>query len=203
MPSTTNRPSSKLMWKGVVASYVIIAMCLFPLAIVGYWTFGNKFPVNGGMLTALSSTLQYNASKPLLGLIYVQIIISSIAAFQIYAMVVFDNLERAYALIKSKECPKLTRMGIRIFYGGFIFFTSVAFPFLPSLALLAGGLALHVTFGYPCLMWIAIKRPPMKSVRWWLNFVLGCLGAGLSTVVVVGAVWNLVCRGLDANFFHP
>ncbi|KAM0025800.1 putative amino acid transporter, transmembrane domain-containing protein [Helianthus debilis subsp. tardiflorus] len=203
MPSTPNRSSSKLMLKGVVASYLIIAMCFFPLAIVGYWAFGNKLPINGGVLMAISTTLNYHMSKPLLGLIYMQIIISCVTAFQIYSMVVYDNLERVYASRAKHECPKLVRMGIRIFFGGLTFFISVAFPFLPSLALIIGGISLHLTFGYPCLMWIAIKRPPMKSAKWWLNLALGCLGTALSVLVVLGAVWNLVCRGLDANFFHP
>ncbi|KAI3499270.1 hypothetical protein L1887_35065 [Cichorium endivia] len=203
MPSTPNRSSAKFMWKGVTASYLIIAMCFFPLAIVGYWAFGNKIPANGGLLTALSTTLHHRTSKPVLGLIYVQVVISCVAAFQIYSMVVYDNLERAYASRKNQECSKLTRIGIRIFFGGLTFFISVAFPFLQTLALLIGGIALHLTFGYPCLMWIAIKRPPVKSVSWCLNLGLGCLGVGLSVLVFVGAVWNLACRGLDANFFHP
>ncbi|KAK1415418.1 hypothetical protein QVD17_31199 [Tagetes erecta] len=200
MPSTENRSSSKLMMKGVVVSYLIIAMCFFPLAIVGYWAFGNKFPTNGGVLTAISTTLNYHTSKPLLALIYIQVIISCIAAFQIYGMVVYDNLERVYSSKARRECPKLIRLGIRMFFGGLTFFISVVFPFLPSLALLIGGISLHLTFGYPCLMWIAIKRP---SRRWWFNLGLGCFGIALSVLVVVGAIWNLVCRGLDANFFHP
>ncbi|XP_076883490.1 lysine histidine transporter-like 7 [Bidens hawaiensis] len=203
MPSTPNRASSKFMLKGMIASYLVIAMCFFPIAIVGYWAFGNKVPTNGGMLTAISTTLNYHTSKSLLGLIYMQVIISCVTAFQIYSMVVYDNLERAYASRTRHECTKQIRMSIRIFFGGLTFFISVAFPFLPSLALLIGGISLHLTFGYPSLMWIAIKRPPMRSVKWWVNLTLGCLGTTLSVLVVVGAVWNLVCRGLDANFFHP
>ncbi|KAJ9560763.1 hypothetical protein OSB04_005923 [Centaurea solstitialis] len=203
LPSTPNRTSSNLMWKGVIASYLIIAMCFFPLAIVGYWAFGNKIPTNGGILTALSTTLYHHVSKPVLGLIYVQVVISCLAAFQIYGMVVYDNLERAYASRTSKKCPNVTRVGIKIFFGGLTFFISVAFPFLPSLAMLIGGVALPLTFGYPSLMWIVIKRQRPKSGRWWLNLGLGCLGIGLSVVVVVGGVWNLAYTGLDANFFQP
>ncbi|KAJ0444648.1 putative amino acid transporter, transmembrane domain-containing protein [Helianthus annuus] len=203
MPSTPNRSSSNFMLKGMVASYLIIALCFFPLATVGYWAFGNKIPINGGVLTAISTTLNYHMSTPLLGIIYMQIILSCVTAFQIYSMVFYDNLERLYTSRAKHECPKLIRMGIRIFFGGLTFLVSVAFPFLPSLALIIGGISLHLTFGYPCLMWIAIKRPPMKSAKWWLNFALGSLGTALSLLVVVGAVWNLVCRGLDANFFHP
>ncbi|XP_023751275.1 lysine histidine transporter-like 8 [Lactuca sativa] len=202
LPSTPNRSSAKSMLKGVRASYLIIAMCFFPVAIVGYWAFGNKIPVNGGMLTAISTNIHHNASKPVLGMIYVQVVLSCVSAFQIYSMVIYDNLEHAYVSRTSHECPKLVRMGIRIFFGGMTFFISVVFPFLPSLALLVGGFALHLTFGYPCLMWIVMKRQP-TSIRWWFTLGLGCLGLGLSVLVIVSGVWNLVCRGLDANFFHP
>ncbi|KAL4585083.1 hypothetical protein LXL04_009697 [Taraxacum kok-saghyz] len=203
LPSTPNRSSEKVMWKGVATSYLIIAMCFFPIAIVGYWAFGNKIPVNGGMLTAISKTLHHKASKPVLGLIYVQVVLTCVTAFQIYSMVIYDNLEHAYVNRKNQECPKIIRMGIRIFFGSVTFFISVAFPFLPSLALLVGGFALHLTFGYPCLMWIVMKKQAKRSVRWWLTLGLGFLGIGLSLLVIVGAVWNLACRGLDANFFHP
>ena len=155
------------------------------------------------MLTALSSSLHHHASKPVLGLIYVQVVISCVTAFQIYGMVVYDNLERAYASRTSQECTKLIRMAIRIFFGGLTFFISVAFPFLPSLAMLIGGIALCITFGYPSLIWIAIKKPARRSGRWWVNLGLGCLGIGLSVLVIVGGVWNLATRGLNANFFHP
>ncbi|KAI3765657.1 hypothetical protein L2E82_15698 [Cichorium intybus] len=203
MPSTPNRPSSKFMWNGVLASYLIIAMCFFPLASVGYWALGNKIPASGGLLIALSTSLHHHISKAVVGLLYVQVVISCVAAFQIYSMVVYDNLERAYASRTKQKCSKSTSIGIRIFFGGLTFFISVAFPFLPSLGVVIGGIALPLTFGYPCLMWIAIKRPPTKSARWWLNLALGCLGVGLSVLLVVGAVWNLACTGLDANFLHP
>ncbi|GJS64672.1 lysine histidine transporter-like 8 protein [Tanacetum coccineum] len=202
MPSTPNRPSIMLMRNGVTASYFIISICFFPLAIVGYWTFGNEMLAKGGLLTVLSMTLHLHRSKPVLGLIYIQIVISCFTAFQIYSMVIFDNLERVYSSRTSNKCSKLSRIGIRIFFGGLTFFISVAFPFLPSLTFL-GGIALPLTYGYPCLMWIAIKKPPKKSGSWWLNLGLGCSCIGLSVLVVVGSVWNLVTTGLDANFFHP
>lgn len=42
LPSNSKYPSHKRMWSGVTMSYVVIAMCLFPLAIGGYWAYGNK-----------------------------------------------------------------------------------------------------------------------------------------------------------------
>ncbi|KAL0395757.1 UNVERIFIED_CONTAM: Lysine histidine transporter 1 [Sesamum calycinum] len=41
MPSTLETPSKKPMWKGVIVAYIVVAVCYFPVALIGYWTFGN------------------------------------------------------------------------------------------------------------------------------------------------------------------
>lgn len=41
MPSDAKQPSHVAMWRGVKFAYLIIASCLFPLAIGGYWAYGN------------------------------------------------------------------------------------------------------------------------------------------------------------------
>lgn len=42
LPSSSKHPSHKQMWRGVTISYALIAMCLLPLAIAGFWAYGNK-----------------------------------------------------------------------------------------------------------------------------------------------------------------
>jgi len=42
MPSDEKHPSRVPMWKGVKASYTLIAACLFPIAIGGYWAYGHE-----------------------------------------------------------------------------------------------------------------------------------------------------------------
>lgn len=39
------------MWKGALVAYVIVALCYFPVALIGYWTFGNA--VNDNILITL------------------------------------------------------------------------------------------------------------------------------------------------------
>lgn len=46
IPSTPEKPSKKPMWKGVIAAYVVVALCYFPVAFIGYWVFGNKVEDN-------------------------------------------------------------------------------------------------------------------------------------------------------------
>lgn len=30
------------MWRGCVLAYIIVALCYFPVALVGYWAYGNQ-----------------------------------------------------------------------------------------------------------------------------------------------------------------
>ena len=46
IPSTPEKPSKKPMWKGVVVAYIIVALCYFPVALIGYWAFGNSVQDN-------------------------------------------------------------------------------------------------------------------------------------------------------------
>ncbi|VAH48546.1 unnamed protein product [Triticum turgidum subsp. durum] len=39
------------MWKGTVAAYMVTAACYFPVAFIGYWTFGQD--VSDNVLVAL------------------------------------------------------------------------------------------------------------------------------------------------------
>lgn len=142
--------------------------------------------------------------KSVKALIYLLVIINYISVFQVYAMVVFDNFERIYVTKKNKKCPRWVRSGIRVLVGGFMYFVSVAVPFLGSLSPIIGGMTtLPLTFVYPCFMWIAIKKPRRSSAMWWINLGLGCLGIVLSVLVVVAGIRTLVVQGLKANFFNP
>ncbi|KAJ7978672.1 Lysine histidine transporter-like 8 [Quillaja saponaria] len=203
MPSSPKHPSREPMYKGVTISYLLIAMCMFPLAITGFWAYGNKIPSTGGLLSAFSQFHRDQISNFTMGVIYLLIVIHCLCSFQVYAMVVFDNLELRYTSLKKKRCTRLARTCLRLFVGGLAFFVAVAFPFLPSLAALLGGMTLPLTYAYPCFMWITIKKPRRGGVIWCLNLALGCLGIILSVLLVAAAIWTLAHKGLKANFFNP
>lgn len=46
IPSSPEKPSKKPMWRGVLVAYVIVAICYFPVALVGYYVFGNTVDDN-------------------------------------------------------------------------------------------------------------------------------------------------------------
>ena len=234
MPSSAKHPSRKPMWSGVKFAYLIIAISLFPLAVGGYWAYGNlvsakhfktqlyfllgstkprgfganewsfKWQIKeDGMFAALYNYHGHDTSRIILGLTSLLIVINSLTSFQIYAMPAFDNLEFRYISSRNQPCPWWLRSGFRAFFGCLVFFIAVALPFLPSLAGLIGGVALPVTFAYPCFMWIQIKQPQKYSVIWYLNWGLGCMGMVLSVLLVTGAVWSIVTMGIEIHFFKP
>ncbi|XP_057728327.1 lysine histidine transporter-like 8 [Arachis stenosperma] len=203
MPSDAQQPSRLAMWRGCMFAYLIIALCLFPLAIGGYWAYGNSIPPDQGMLSALYKFHQHDTSKLIIALTSLLVVINSLSSFQIYAMPVFDNLESRYTIIKNRPCPRWLRMALRGFFGCFAFFIAVALPFLRSLAGLIGGIALPITLAYPCFMWVEIKKPKIYSINWCLNWTLGILGMVLSVMVVTGAIWSIVAQGIKFHFFNP
>ncbi|KAK9271236.1 hypothetical protein L1049_026826 [Liquidambar formosana] len=202
MPSSTKHPSRVPMWRGVKFAYLIIAVCLFPLAIGGYWAYGNLIE-DGGLLNSMYKYHEHDTAKALIGLISLLVVIHSLTSFQIYAMPVFDNLEFRYTSNMNKPCPWWLRSAIRAFFGCLTFFIAVALPFLQNLAGLIGGIALPVTLAYPCFMWIMIKKPRKYSAIWLLNWALGCLGMVLSIILVTGAIWSIVIKGVEVRFFKP
>ncbi|XVF18111.1 hypothetical protein REPUB_Repub10bG0183800 [Reevesia pubescens] len=203
MPSNEKHPSHVPMWKGVKVAYTIIAMCLFPLAIGGYWSYGHKIPANNGMLTALYQFHSCNVSRFVLGLTSLFVVINSLSSFQIYGMPTFDEMELLYTSTKKRPCPRWLRAFFRTVFGFFCFFMVVAVPFSGSVSGLAGGLALPVTLAYPCFMWAKIKKPQKYSGMWWLNWGLGTLGMGLSGALVAAGIPVMLETGIKVSFFKP
>ncbi|KAL3730930.1 hypothetical protein ACJRO7_027881 [Eucalyptus globulus] len=202
LPSTPECSSKESMWRAVTIAYSLIALCLYSLAIGGFWAYGSKIP-NGGLYVAFPQFHGHDTPKLVMGLTYLLIVASCLSAFQIYAMPVFDTLELRYTGIKDCRCSWRARTSLRVFFGCLAFFLAVALPFLGSLAPLIGGMTSTLTFVLPCFMWLMIKRPHRKSGKWWLNVGLGWLGVVLWVTMVTAAIWVLVDRGINANFFDP
>ncbi|KAL8229478.1 hypothetical protein R6Q57_014378 [Mikania cordata] len=202
MPSSEKHPSRIPMWRGVKASYILIAMCLFPLAIGGFWAYGNQIPV-GGMLSAFLMFHSMDVAKSIRVIVSLLVIINSLTSYQIYGMPMFDEMESSFVVRFKKPCPWWLRFIMRTIFGFMNFFMAVAFPFLGAVAGLVGGVALPVTLAYPCFMWLKIKKPQVSSLEWWLNWGLGVLGMGLSLMVIIGGLYTIITAGIKLQFFKP
>ncbi|GFZ10507.1 transmembrane amino acid transporter family protein [Actinidia rufa] len=203
MPSSDKKPSHVPMWRGVKIAYIIVAFCLFPVAIGGYWAYGHKIPENGGMLSAIYMYHGRDSSPFILGLTSMFVIINAVSSFQIYAMQMFDDMESKYTKKMNQPCPWWLRVISRAMFGYGCFFVAVAIPFLGSLAGLIGGIALPVTFAYPCFMWLKIRKPKKQSLMWWLNWVLGIAGSILSVLAIAAGLYVVIDTGIKVSFFKP
>ncbi|KAH0454941.1 hypothetical protein IEQ34_016865 [Dendrobium chrysotoxum] len=130
MPSTPKYPSRIQMWRGVKAAYLLVAFCFYPIAICGFWAYGNKIPPARFCTHSLHST----------------------ATIHLVLSGVHQKVQQALPTVAEIRVPS-------IFFGYVVFLIAVAFPFLSDLAGLLGGIALPVTLAYPCFMWIVIKNP--------------------------------------------
>ncbi|XP_057796978.1 lysine histidine transporter-like 8 [Salvia miltiorrhiza] len=203
MPSSEKKPSRVPMWRGIRAAYLVIALCLFPIAIGGYWAYGNKIPENGGMLEAIYAFHGRDTSQSILGLISLLVIINAVSSFQIYGMPMFDDVESKITKRLKRPLPWWLRVISRFMFGYGCFFVAVAIPFLGSLAGLIGGVAVPVTFAYPCLMWIKIKKPQRHSLMWWLNWGLAIAGILLTVLLVAAGIYVVIDTGIEVSFFKP
>lgn len=85
IPSTPENPSKKPMWRGVIVAYIVVALCYFPVALIGYYIFGNA--VDDNILITLQKPAWLIAAANMFVVIHV------IGSYQIYAMPVFDMIE--------------------------------------------------------------------------------------------------------------
>ncbi|KAI9174252.1 hypothetical protein LWI28_014649 [Acer negundo] len=79
------RPSKKPMWKGVIVAYIVVALFYFPVALIGYWVFGNK--VEDNVLLSLQKPRWLVAAANMFAVIHV------IGSYQAFAMPVFNMVE--------------------------------------------------------------------------------------------------------------
>ncbi|XP_073007499.1 lysine histidine transporter 1-like [Typha latifolia] len=165
IPSTPEKPSKKPMWKGVIVAYIVVAICYFPVALIGYWTFGNR--VDDNILITLEKPRWLIAAANLFVVIHV------IGSYQIYAMPVFDMMETV--LVKKLHFPPgLTlRLIARSLYVALTMIIGMAIPFFGGLLGFFGGFAFApTTYFLPCIMWLSVYKPKKYSLSWCTNWAV-------------------------------
>ncbi|THG19116.1 hypothetical protein TEA_025879 [Camellia sinensis var. sinensis] len=171
IPSTPEKPSKGPMWKGVVVAYIIVAICYFPVAFVGFYIFGSS--VDDNILITLEKPSWLVAAANLFVVIHV------IGGFQIFAMPVFDMIETY--MVKEKKCSpsNVLRFTIRAIYIGLTMFVGISVPFFGGLLGFFGGFALAPTSYYFCII----------------------AGVLLTITAPIGALRNIILQAETYKFF--
>lgn len=110
MPSTQDKPSKIPMWKGVVFAYVVIGLCYIPVAVSGYWIFGN----------AVDENILFSLQQPtwLVAMANMLVVVHLVGGYQINAMPVFDMIEAVLVKKLKFEPNKRLRIISRTSYVG-------------------------------------------------------------------------------------
>ncbi|XP_021736260.1 lysine histidine transporter-like 2 [Chenopodium quinoa] len=194
IPSTPDKPSKIAMWKGSLLAYIIIGLCDFPVAFVGYLVFGRFVDDN----------LMISLEKPiwLIAIANIFVVIHVIGSYQVFAMPVFDMLE-SFLVLKLKYQPsRMLRLVTRSTYVGITMFIVIAFPFFGSLLSVLGGIAFAPTSFYlPCIIWLIICKPKKYSASWLLNWAFIIVGVSLTILAPIGAIRDIVVQSGSYKFF--
>lgn len=195
IPTSPEKPSKIPMWKGVMVAYAVVAACYFPVAIAGYWAFGQT--VEDNVLITLE--------KPtwLIAMANLMVVVHVIGSYQIYAMPVFDMIETI--LVKRMHLPPglPLRIVARSTYVALTCFVGITFPFFGDLLGFFGGFAFApTTYFLPCIIWLAIKKPKRFSSSWIINWVFIIIGVLLMLTSSIGGLRNIIKDASSYDFYQ-
>ncbi|PHT61243.1 Lysine histidine transporter 1 [Capsicum annuum] len=196
IPSTPEKPSRKPMWKGVIVAYLIVALCYFPVAIIGYWRFGNQ--LDGSILDEEF----LNEPTWLIAMANIFVVVHVIGSYQIYAMPVFDMIETVLVRKFRFKPTKMLRFVTRNIYVAFTMFVAITFPFFIGLLGFFGGFAFApTTYFLPCIMWLIICKPKKFSLSWIVNWICIILGVLLMVIAPIGGLRSIIIQAKDYKFY--
>ncbi|KAL0377333.1 UNVERIFIED_CONTAM: Lysine histidine transporter 1 [Sesamum radiatum] len=194
IPSTPEKPSKIPMWRGVVVAYIVVALCYFPVAFIGYWMFGNS--VEDNILMTLNKPVWLIAMANMFVVVHV------IGSYQIYAMPVFDMLETVLVKKLRFKPTWYLRFITRNIYVGFTMFVGMTFPFFGGLLGFFGGFAFApTTYFLPCIMWLAIYKPRRFSLSWFTNWICIVLGVLLMIIAPIGGLRQIILQAKTYQFY--
>lgn len=194
IPSTPEKPSKGPMWKGVIVAYIVVALCYFPVALVGYYVFGNT--VDDNILITLEKPAWLVAAANLFVVVHV------VGSYQVYAMPVFDMIETV--LVKKLDFTPCFRLRFitRTAYVALTMIIAIAVPFFGGLLGFFGGFAFApTTYFLPCIMWLAIYKPKRFGLSWFANWICIILGLTLMILAPIGALRTIILNAQNYKFF--
>ncbi|GMN64382.1 hypothetical protein TIFTF001_033460 [Ficus carica] len=194
IPSTPEQPSKKPMWKGCLVAYVVVALCYFPVALIGYWVFGDR--VEDNILISLEKPWWLVATANLFVVFHV------IGSYQVFTMPVFDFIE-TLLFVKMKFKPtKMSRFVARSAYVALTLFIAITFPFFGGLLGFFGGLAFApTTYFLPCIMWLSLYKPKKCSLSWFANWFCIIAGVLLMILAPIGALRQIILQAKNFKFY--
>ncbi|KAK9903830.1 hypothetical protein M0R45_000937 [Rubus argutus] len=158
--------------------------------------FKNTDDVDDNVLMDLKRPAWLIASANLMVVVHV------IGSYQVYAMPVFDMLERM--MMKRLNFPPgvALRLVARSAYVAFTLFVGVTFPFFGDLLGFFGGFGFAPTsYFLPSIMWLIIKKPKRFSTNWFINWASIFVGVFIMLASTVGGLRNIITDASTYRFY--
>ncbi|KFK37637.1 hypothetical protein AALP_AA3G009100 [Arabis alpina] len=185
IPSTPENPSKQPMWKGAIVAYIIVAICYFPVALAGFWTFGNKVEEN--ILESLTKP------TPLIIVANMFVVVHLLGSYQVYAMPVFDMIESVMIKKWHFSPTRVLRFTIRWSFVAATMGVAVRLPYFSALLSFFGGFVFApTTYFIPCIMWLILKKPKRFGASWCINWSCIILGMVLMIIAPIGGLVKLI-----------
>lgn len=195
IPSTPGKPSKVAMWKGAIGAYFVNAVCYFPVAIIGYWAFGQD--VTDNVLVALQKPSWLIAAANLMVVVHV------LGSYQVFAMPLFALIEKG--LTKKFNVPSgvALRLVVRTSYVAFTLFMAVTFPFFGDLLGFFGGFGFAPTsYFLPSIIWLILKKPKKFTTQWIVNWVGIFIGVFIMLASTIGGFRNIIADSASYKFYQ-
>lgn len=195
IPSSPEKPSKGPMWRGVLIAYLVVALCYFPVALIGYWVFGNS--VDDNILITLNKPTWLIVTANMFVVIHV------IGSYQLYAMPVFDMIETVMVKqLRFKPTWQL-RFVVRNVYVAFTMFVGITFPFFGALLGFFGGFAFApTTYFLPCIIWLAIYKPKKFSLSWITNWIYIIFNLLLMILSPIDELKSIILNTKNYKFYQ-
>ncbi|KAI5056847.1 hypothetical protein GOP47_0028665 [Adiantum capillus-veneris] len=202
--SAIKPPASENMMKGLRLCYALIIVTILPVAISGYWAFGNA--ANGNILKNIfPADSKQHAFLPnwicilVNTFIFVQLVVSSL----MYSHPTFAVLEEP---IRDANKPMsawqglLLRLVSRCMFTVFATLLAAMLPYFGSINALIGALGYTpLVFVVPIVFHLCVMRPKPRSLQRRLNYVMLVVFSIVATLGFLASIQQLV---LDAKKYH-
>ncbi|XP_010521102.1 PREDICTED: lysine histidine transporter-like 5 [Tarenaya hassleriana] len=197
IPSTSEVPSKKPMWKGVIVAYIIVILCYLSVAISGFWAFGHL--VEDDVLISLQRPSWLIAAANFMVFIHV------IGSYQVFAMPVFDQIESCLVKNLNFTPSTMLRFVARTIYVALVCFVAVCVPFFGGLLGFFGGLVFtSISYFMPCIMWLVMKRPKPWSFHWlasWVSIISIIVGVLIALFAPIGGARQIILQAKTYKLF--
>ncbi|KAF5457076.1 hypothetical protein F2P56_021208 [Juglans regia] len=194
IPSSSQKPSKKPMWRGCLWAYIIVAFCYLSVSISGFWAFGN----------AVDDDILVSLEKPrlLIAIANLMVFFHVLGSYQVFAMPLFDLLE-SFLVLKLHFTPgRALRLIGRSTYVALAGFIAMCIPFFGGLLGFFGGLVFASTsFFLPCIIWLVIQKPKIWSFHWVASWVSIILGVMIAVFAPIGGLRQIIVSAKTYKIF--